>query len=643
MKKAKIIPCLPVLAALLTGCGDQGGIRIWTVLLLVLALPVLAFGGLRIYSIVEYNRHRNRGGRRRRARKIDPMTWGILGLGALLVVLALIIPGPASEIPEEPTEPETQETQAVMATEETEMPIIPPEVHPVRNISPVPVLPTTPESYNIRWEIFTNGKLTHTYNRETPIYMGHPDEYFALPGVATFRGNNYRNNPAYGTADITQGTISLKWTAESSTLENGAWSGSGWTGQPLVVRWDPETRAIMTNMYPEKQAKKNLVEVIYATLDGRIYFLDLDDGSATRDPLNVGMCFKGAGALDPRGYPLMYVGSGDEIDGKRPRMFIISLIDGTILYEHGYEEKLAYRKDSGQWCAFDSSPLVDAETDTLIWPGENGVLYTIKLNTAYDKAAGTLSIQPDAPVMTRYLTGATNMLDHWVGYEASACIVDHYLYTSENGGMFYCVDLNNMELVWAQDTKDDSNSSPVFEWVSESEGYIYTAPSLHWTKDKDDWGEVSIYKLNALTGEIVWEKPYRVCTVAGVSGGVQSTPILGREGSDIEGLVIYNIARIPRKDAGVMVALDTETGEEVWRWNMDYYTWSSPVALYTESGKSYIVVCDASGYAYLMEGKTGKILSQIELGSIVEASPVAYENTLIVGTRARKICGIWVE
>ena len=36
------------------------------------------------------------------------------------------------------------------------------------------------------------------------------------------------------------------------------------------------------------------------------------------------------------------------------------------------------------WHAYDSSPLVDAETDTLIYPGENGILYTIKLNTVFD-------------------------------------------------------------------------------------------------------------------------------------------------------------------------------------------------------------------------------------------------------------------
>ena len=98
-----------------------------------------------------------------------------------------------------------------------------------------------------------------------------------------------------------------------------------------------------------------------------------------------------------------------------------------------------------------------------------------------DKEAGTISVNPDAPVKTRYTSYYSVEEDRYLGYEASAAIVDHYLYTSENGGLFHCIDLNTMELVWAQDTKDDSNSSPVFEWSEDGEGYLYTAPSLHWT------------------------------------------------------------------------------------------------------------------------------------------------------------------
>lgn len=76
----------------------------------------------------------------------------------------------------------------------------------------------------------------------------------------------------------------------------------------------------------------SLVEVIYACLDGHIYFLDMKTGRQTRDTLDIGYTFKGAGALDPRGYPIMYVGSGYNSSKGKSRVFVISLIDGNVLY-----------------------------------------------------------------------------------------------------------------------------------------------------------------------------------------------------------------------------------------------------------------------------------------------------------------------
>ena len=432
-------------------------------------------------------------------------------------------------------------------------------------------------------------------------------------------------------------TISASWTSNVGSL-NG-WPGCGWTGQPLIVQWDEETKAIM-NMYPQKKAKKDLVEVIYATLDGFIYFYDLDDGSYTRKPINVGMNFKGAGALDPRGYPIMYVGSGDYIGSKVPRMYIISLIDGSILYERSGNDAFAQR----DWTAFDSSPLVDAETDTLIWPCENGILYTIKLNTAYDKTAGTLEIAPEEIVKTRYTTERyrdSNKSTYWIGYEPSAIIVDRYLYISENGGLFFCIDLDTMELVWAQDTKDDSNSTPVFEWNGLDGGYLYTAPSLHWTA-KSGKGSISIYKLDAETGEIVWEQKFNCYTVSGVSGGVQSSPLLGKPGTELEGLILYTIARTPHEWTGKLVALDTETGKVVWEKSMDYYAWSSPVAVCDKDGKAYIIISDSNGNMSMLDSK-GNTLSTLDVGSNVEASPAVFNNTLVVGTRAGLVYGIKIK
>ncbi len=620
MKKLSYPAAAGFLCLILGGCSASGAAG--TVLTL-LGIGALALAGLRTYSLLRYNRTRRA---RRRKRAMDLLTKALYVLGVVVLLAAIIVScGAPKDDSGETTPASTEDTASVMQL-----------------YTAAKTTTSDPDNWSVRWEIFANGAITHKYDRAEPITFGAPEAYFALPGVAAFRGNNYRNSASYGTANVTEKVLSKVWTQKSTDLPGGIWEGSGWTGQPLVVQWDTPTLNMM-NIYESKKTP-GLVEVIYATLDGHIYFMDLTDGSYTRDPINVGMCFKGSGSLDPRGYPLMYVGSGDvNSKGERPRMFIISLIDGSILYEYGHQESLSYRRDNESWCAFDSSPMVDAETDTLIWPGENGCLYTIKLNSEYSAAAGTVSVNPETPVLTRYLTGRTGGESYWSGYEASACIVENYLYVSENGGLFYCVDLNTMELVWAQDTEDDSNSSPVFERVSDTQGYLYTAPSLHWTQDDNARGTIHIYKLDAVTGEVVWSVPYDVTTVDGVSGGVQSTALLGAENTALEGLVFYTIARTPSKDKGLLVALDTETGKEVWRMEMPHYTWSSPVVFYDAQCNGYLAVCDTAGNCSLLDGSNGTLLSSVPLGGLIEASPVVYENMLVVGTRGKQICGVRID
>lgn len=535
---------------------------------------------------------------------------------------------PGSSIPADssvPTEP-TQPTE-------------PPD--PTLPVTPHYIDQSNPQNWNIKWEINANGSWVQSYQRQEEIYFGSGEKYFSLPGIAGFRGNNYRTGATYGTVNVTEQKLTEVWQRDISSLpkaSSGAWTGSGWTGQPLVVQWDEETKAIM-NLYPAKKAKANLVEVIYATLDGNIYFYDLEDGSYTRDPLKIGMAFKGAGALDPRGYPIMYVGSGDRTrEKKEPRMFIINLIDCSIMYEYGHEKEYNIRN----WRAFDASPLVDAETDTLIWPGENGLLYTIKLNTNYNKAAGTLSISPDKPVLTRYMTDLNTDPSNDLGMENSPIVVEGYLYVGDNRGTFFCVDLNTMELVWAQEIKDDMNATAVFEWGDDGQGYLYLGTSTEHSKNT-----CYMYKLNAATGEIVWEVPWsNVQYDKLVSGGVLSSPLLGKKGTELEGMIIFHVAKTPGAYDGILLALDTDTGDVLWQKTMKY-CWSSPVAVYSEDGRAYMVIFDSLGSGFLMDGKTGNILYTISVKTAdytnVEASPIVFNDMIIIGTRSQKVFGIKIS
>ena len=526
--------------------------------------------------------------------------------------------------------PSATQTTAAPETEATTEPPTEPPTEPDPTVAPAHTEKSDPANWKVKWSIMQNGTVLDSFQRNETIDFGDASQYSALDGIVTFRGDNYRTGASFGTTDMVSQTLTKKWSAKIGSLKgaNGNWTGCGWTGQPLIVRWDDETKAIL-GLYEEKKEKEGLVEVIYATLDGHIYFYDLEDGSYTRDPIRIGMSFKGAGSLDPRGYPLMYVGSGDSTT-KSPRMYIVSLIENKVIYEQSGSDIDAYRK----WYAFDSAPLVAAEADTLIWPGESGILYTIKLNTAYNPSEGTITVSPENTAKTRYKTNT----GHKIGCEASSIIVGNHIYYGDNGGMFFCVDLQTMELKWAQYTRDDINATPVFEWGEDGVGYIYIGTSMEYAK-----GNTYIYKLNANTGEIVWERKFTdVAYNERVSGGVLSSPLLGKKGTELEGLIIYPIARTPSVSSGTIVALNTETGETVWEVVNRNYHWSSPVAVYGSDGKAHFILCDSAGKATLYNA-AGEVINTLSLGSNIEASPAVFENTLVVGTRGQTIYGVSIE
>ena len=499
---------------------------------------------------------------------------------------------------------------------------------------------TKPERLGIRAELEVNGERVERYSRSEPIYFDPEQPYTDMEGIVTFRGDNFRSGGAYGTATLRARKFGRSWDFDTGRLEkgygHGFWTGSGWTGQPLIVRWSDEMKRAM-NLAPAKKGKKGLVEAVYSTMDGNVYFLDIEDGSLTRAPISVGLPFKGAGALHPS-LPLLHLGPGDSgpSEDLYARAYLYSLTDGEKLLEYGGRDPFALRKFHG----FDSSPLFHEATDTLIEPGENGILYTMKLNTAFDPVLGKLTIQPSERVKLRYSTSRSSEESYWLGMEDSAVAWKNYLYIADNGGNLLCININTMEVVWAQDVADDTNGSPVLS-IEGGVPYLYIATSLHWTASpRLRLADVPIFKINAVTGEYVWRRTYFCNTIAGISGGIQATCAVGRPGSNIEDLVIFPVARTPQVRAGILVALDKQTGREVWRTKLKRYAWSSPVAVYDENGNAVIVQGDSVGNLYLIDGATGEILDRMALGSNIEATPAVFENTIVVGTRGQKIFGI---
>ena len=546
---------------------------------------------------------------------------------------ALITAAPISETPR-PT--------AIPIPTDTPTPSPTPTPTPTPEPTPYAIEATRPEAFGYRTALEINGERVSKYEREPRIRFGSDADYSAIPGVVTLRGGNWRQNPAYGTVPELTGNLEVTWSVVTKSLTkgvsgSGAWTGNGWTGQCLMVSWPERTRRVM-NLYDEYKERDGWVEVIYASMDGNVYFLDAETGEPTRKVLKIGMPFKGAGALDPRGWPILYVGSGDDYENsdKRSRAMAYSLIDFARLWEVGKsKDRFALRG----WHAYDSSVLIDAAADTAIIPGENGILYTLHMNTVYDEEAGTLTMHPDPVVKQRYTAPRLGDGKYALGYESSAVGWKDYVFLCDNGGYIRCIDLNTMQTVWVQDLVDDINSTPAFE-ETESGGYLYVGNTVDKTSNGGK-GVSSFYKLDALTGEILWQYDKNVTTTSHITGGCMSSAVLGK--GQLSGLVFTSFASTTGKGAGTVYAFNTETGEIVWEKALGSYTWCSPVALYTESGKGYLFLFDHTGTAYLFDAADGTVLTTLKLSENMEASPCAFGDRIVIGTRARHIFGIRVS
>ncbi|WP_416148656.1 PQQ-binding-like beta-propeller repeat protein [Salipaludibacillus sp. HK11] len=452
-----------------------------------------------------------------------------------------------------------------------------------------------------------------------------PEEYTEMKGILTFRGSHLRDSPSFGNVKIAEKKLEEKWSMMTDRSPNWG-GGSGWTGQPVIIEWDPEVREIM-NIKEKFRELDNFKEVIFGSLDGNVYFLDFESGEKSREPIQVGNPIKGSISVDPRGYPLLYVGDGvpekAEIGWR-----IYDLIDQNMLYFQKGLDSHAYRS----WGAFDGSAIVNRETDTLVLGGENGMFYQMRLNTQFRLGEKDIEIDPEI-IKYRYQIEGND----FQGIENSVAVYKNIAYFADNAGSLQAIDLRDLQPIWALPALDDTDSTIVIE-EEEDNPFLFTGSEVdNIGKDGDSY----LRKINGLTGEVVWKKEYSAFYYPGVVGGVLATPIVGEQ--EIDDVVIYTIARHKQRYAGIMVALDKDTGEEVWNWEMPNYAWSSPVAIYDEDGTSYIIQADSVGNIYLLEGESGVIVDEINMGSNIEASPIVYENTIIVASRGGEIFGITIK
>lgn len=460
-----------------------------------------------------------------------------------------------------------------------------------------------------------------TENNEKVIFT---DDYASENGVFCFRGNPQRNSPTRGVLYKRPTRIKVMWEFETEQdnrkTKFGSWGGgTGWTGQPLLVKWPQNTKEKLAGITTDFRNEKAATEVIVGSLCGKVYFLDFLTGKITRPALSINNPIKGTVAVDPRMNGLLYVGQGIP-NGERFGSYVFDMFSGKEIFYRSGLDKTAHRK----WGAFDSNPLIDPKTGYWFQPAENGQIYKTKV---------TNKSHISHTVKFNYTTEK----DLKLGIESSFAAWNNLGFFGDNSGNVFCVDLITMKPMWSINNYDDTDASMVID-VEDKQPFLYIANEV----DKQGTqGTAYIRKINALTGREVWAQS-KTCYGSKIggktnSGGVLATILTGKKRAS---KLVYGIySRIDEKNRGEFVAINKETGKVAFTVPMDNYSWASPIDLYDKKGNCYVFFTDVYGTLYLIDGLTGKTIIKQKMDAIWESSPVAWGNKIILGSRGNKIFG----
>ena len=448
------------------------------------------------------------------------------------------------------------------------------------------------------------------------------DLYMGAPGVFTFRGNLKRNADFCGRVIGRPDTLIVNWTFDTD-MDNretsvGIWGGgTGWTGQPLYVCWPDSVLRRFRKELPSGGYKLSKQEIIFGSLCSKAYFLDFETGKQSRPSIDVTNPIKGTVSLDPTMNGNLYIGQGVPAVESIGAM-CVNLFQHRITHFYGKDFK-AWRG----WHAYDSSPIRLGHF--LIRPSENGTLYKFLI-----EENGNLALHSTLRFRKKntFVAG---------GIESSIAVVANYGVVGDNHGCVVCVDLNTMQPVWYYSLGDDIDASPVIEMEADTP-YVYVGCEV----DRQGLeGTARLAKLNVLDGSEVWclKTPAYKAEVGEkhFDGGYYATPLLGQ--GNCKDVIFVNFVEnsTGTRRPGYFMAINKHTGDILYRVKLRNYAWSSPVLFLNEKDECYVLTADTYGFVYLFDGKDGKELCCLRVGSNFESSPIVVGNQIVVGSRGKTI------
>ena len=354
---------------------------------------------------------------------------------------------------------------------------------------------------------------------------------------------------------------------------------------------------------------------------------------------------RGTPSLHTRGYPFMSVGQfARKMRSKTGKIGLRQynlFTQGDLRLIDGLDGK--YHRPLNNVGSFETSALIDRESDTLIAIGSNGVLYLESLGSNFDYNTGVMTISPSIVAMTSKVKGQKNTA--LLAVESSPAAYDKYVFYADMGGVLRCVDTNTLTPVWAVNTGDSVMAAIAMDLTEDRELNLYTANMLNNRKKGDS--NIQIRRYDALSGREIWSTDVGVFKSkkdkAKDNVGAKASPVIGQNA--LNDLVYFTVTGLSEEgrerlhlgaeEPAALIALEKETGEVAWAFGLSSRSESSPIAVYDEQGNGWIVQCEQKGTVHLLDGLTGSEVSSLDLQAEIEASPAAYNNVVVIGTTGK--------
>ncbi len=114
---------------------------------------------------------------------------------------------------------------------------------------------------------------------------------------------------------------------------------------------------------------------------------------------------------------------------------------------------------------------------------------------------------------------------------------------------------------------------------------------------------------------------------------MKASPVVGEYA--ISDLVIFTVNLTGEGKEATVIALNKQTGDDVWSFPLNNPSISSPVAVYRENGDAFLIQADEKGVLYLMNAQSGELLHTLDLEGSLLGSPAVYNDVLVIGTSGK--------